>query len=90
MVKISVWLPNTDPGALVEVPFYGLLHNKTVVDIPFNLFSVPDGDPEDIPESLVYGEEIPKGEEWTAQTPPSVFNTVEIPVIVDNEDGGKV
>ena len=87
MVKVSVWLPNAAPGTELEVPFYGLFQNKTVTDIDVKAYD-HDGNPLDM---LVYGEPIPVGEEWTPQTPPSVFNTVEMPVIIDDieEDGGQ-
>ena len=64
MSKISVWLTNSDPGTELEVPLWGLVLNKTVVEVEGPLYEPQaDGSLEPV-DFLVLGEPIPPGEEY--------------------------
>ncbi|MEQ1675080.1 MAG: hypothetical protein ABL876_00185 [Chitinophagaceae bacterium] len=71
MGKVSVWVPNSDPGTTVEVFMQGIMPNKTskIVDGPIYRYSPITGEVEEVDE-LIIGEPIPFGEEWAEPEPP--------------------
>lgn len=89
MAKISVWQINCDPGTKLEIPLWGLVCNKSVIEVPGPLYYFNKDGEQVETEFLVLGEPIPKGEEWAGpEQPPSVFTTGQIPVVHVEEGEG--